>query len=339
MDSENQLIERVARSIPCQAGGIHGLSLGIGDDSAILSPVGKNDLILSCDAFLEGVHFLAETHPSDSVGYKALVRATSDLAAMGAIPNLFLLTLALPRYRTGAWLDGFLKGMGRAARTLGMRIAGGDTTVSPIISISITVIGEAPRGRAVKRSGAQAGDIVCVSGPLGRAQLGLELIKSGVHRGGTARKLLQPHLYPRIRIELGSWLAHTRTASAMIDISDGLSTDLRHLCASSRVGALLWANRIPCVKIPRRFTHKIGKLHLEPLQMALHGGEDYELLFSVPPKKATWLQQAPGSVDITVIGEIVSDKQIVLVDCEGRPNRLEPRGWDPFRNKGPARSA
>src|SRR5690242_12256312 len=177
MEQEAQLIERVRRAIPSRESG--GLRLGIGDDAAVIAARDGSEWVLSCDAFLEGVHFLANRHPADSAGFKALARATSDLAAMGAQPRLFLLTLALPASRTGKWLDGFLGGMGRAARQLGMRIAGGDSTKSARISASITVLGEVRRGLAVRRSGARPGDILCVSGRLGGAELGLKMVEAG----------------------------------------------------------------------------------------------------------------------------------------------------------------
>jgi thiamine-monophosphate kinase len=338
MDNEDQLIERIARAIPSGrgVGGRGGMRLGIGDDAAVVAPGRNTEWVLSCDAFLEGVHFLAASYPPDSVGYKSLVRAASDLAAMGAKPQLFLLTLALPGRMTGRWLDAFLRGMGRAARQLGMRLAGGDTTRSEAISISITIVGEAPRGLAVRRSGARPGDIVYVSGRLGRAELGLELFRSDgrgtaeMVRGSRAR-LLQPHLYPKIRVELGAWLARHKIASAMMDISDGLSTDLARLCAASGVGARLWAERIPCVKIPTEAARSLRGRRLDPLRMALHGGEDYELLFTGSPRHAKGLQGAPGASEIKAIGEIERGKGIALVGADGRGERLDPGGWDPFR--------
>ena len=300
---------------------------------------GRNtEWVLSCDAFLDGVHFLEKSYPADSVGYKSLVRAASDLAAMGANPRLFLLTLALPARLTGKWLDEFLRGMGRAARLLGMRLAGGDTTKSAAVSISITVLGEVARGQAVTRSGARPGDILYVSGRLGRAQLGLELAKRGGH-GSLARMLqthsglLRPHLYPKIRIELGAWLARHEIASAMMDISDGLSTDLARLCRASGVGARLWTEHIPCVKLPAARTVPLRKLRLDPMRMALHGGEDYELLFTVPRKKAKHLRSAPDFPEIAAIGEIECGKRITLVDAAGRSKRLDSGAWDPFRGK------
>jgi thiamine-monophosphate kinase len=337
MDTETQLIKRIARAVPSrQAKGERGglrLRVGIGDDAAIIASNRGLDWVLSCDAFLEGVHFLADVHPPESVGYKSLARATSDLAAMGAAPRLFLLTLALPVGRTGAWLDRFLRGMGRAARTLGMRLAGGDTSKGPAISISITVLGEVDAGKAVMRSGARPGDIIYVSGKLGRAQLGLELMQRGV---GTQRRfagLLRPHLYPRIRVPLGKWLAERRIASAMMDISDGLSTDLSRLTAASGAGARIWTERIPQMTIPARLPRQVPGLKPNPLQMALHGGEDYELLFTLPRRKAMLLSQAAEFSELTAVGEITREKRILLIGADGTAKRLAPQGWDPFRKK------
>jgi len=341
MEQEAQLIERVRRAIPSRESG--GLRLGIGDDAAVIAARDGSEWVLSCDAFLEGVHFFADRHPADSVGFKALARAASDLAAMGAQPRIFLLTLALPGSRTGKWLDEFLAGMGRAARKLGMTIAGGDLTSNLKVSISITVMGEVARRLAIKRVGARPGDILCVSGRLGGAKLGLELIKSGALTTANLkqkmyRKPLQAHLYPQIRVGLGAWLATRRIASAMIDISDGLSTDLARLCSASRVGARVWADRIPCVEPPsgktgRAVSKLLAKLKSDPLRMALEGGDDYELLFTVPRRKVVRLRHAPGFSEIASVGEIERGREITLVGNGGRPRRLHPGGWDPFERK------
>jgi thiamine-monophosphate kinase len=335
MHKEDQLVERIARKVPSTIGrrASGALSLGIGDDSAILSPNGRSDWVLSCDAFLEGVHFLAKAHPPDSVGYKSLVRAASDLVAMGASPRYFLMTLALPASRIGTWLDAFLAGMARAARYLGMRLIGGDTTKSGSVSISITVLGEVPRGRALRRSGARPGDLIYVTGKLGRAQLGLELVRANLARRSGLQDVLRQHLYPRIPVKLGEWLARSQTASAMMDISDGLSTDLGRLCAASRVGARIEAQRVPCVSIPAGLFRGSRKLKLDPLQMALHGGDDYGLLIAIPRRRVNRLQHAPDFSSLICIGEITPGRRILLGNDDGSATPLEAHGWDPFSRK------
>ena len=187
MVTEDRLVKSLVRALNFRGGGKDGakLRLGIGDDAAIISPGRNRDWVVSCDAFLEGIHFLARTDPPDSVGYKSLVRATSDLAAMGALPRFFFLTLALPDRCTGKWFDRFLKGMG--AHPVSCKFKS-QAAIPPGIqksSISITVLGEIAAGKAVKRSGARPGDLIFVTGRLGRAALGLELIRRGFGRQQT----------------------------------------------------------------------------------------------------------------------------------------------------------
>jgi thiamine-monophosphate kinase len=274
-----------------------------------------------------------QTHPPDSVGYKALARASSDLAAMGATPRYFLLTLALPAVRTGSWLDAFLRGIARAARELGITVIGGDTTKSRTVFMSITVLGEIAPGRALTRSGARPGDIIYVSGKLGRAQLGLELVLRGHARNRQLRSVVQPHLYPKIRIALGSWLAKHRIATSAMDLSDGLSTDLARLCTASQVGAKIYASKIPSTMIPAAAARKLNKPKFGPLQLALHGGEDYELLFTIPAGQTKKLSHAPGASTLSAIGEITRDRQILLVTPDGKTKLLKSQGWDPFNNR------
>ena len=330
MSSEEQLIERVIRKLPSQMG--CGLRIGIGDDAAVLRPRAGADRVLTTDAFLENVHFLLRSHPPEAVGYKALARATSDLAAMGARPRYFLLSLALPVSCTEKWFDRFLDGMSRAARSFGLILAGGDTTKSPQAAINITVIGEVAPGRAVLRSGARPGNLICVSGALGEAELGLQLLqrarvrqRSNSH--GKWKKLLQKHFYPEPRLALGEWLGKNKRTTAMIDTSDGLSTDLAHLCEASGVGAKVWADRIPMVTVPI----ELRRRGLDPLRLALDGGEDYELLFTVPRGLKPRLARTVRGIPITIIGEITREKQIVLIDDAGKSKPLRAEGWDPFR--------
>jgi thiamine-monophosphate kinase len=325
MASERHLIERAAQKLRVRSGG--GLRVGIGDDAAVMHPRGRTEWVLTTDAFLENVHFLLRAHPPEDVGYKALARATSDLAAMGARPLYFLLSLALPHSCTAKWFDRFLEGMSRAARSFGLVLAGGDTTRSPLAAINLTVIGEVTPGQAVLRSGARPGNLICVSGTLGKAELGLRLLQRGLQKRKKWKRLLRKHLHPEPRLALGEWLAKSRRATAMIDTSDGLSTDLAHICEASGVGAKVWADRIPKVAVP----NDLRKLGLDPLRMALDGGEDYELLFTVPRRLAQHLPRAVHGVPITIIGEITRKKQNLLIDDSGRTKDLPAQGWDPFR--------
>jgi thiamine-monophosphate kinase len=330
MKNERLLIEQIARLLSAGSGSRarRGLHLGMGDDAAVIRSARGMEWVVSCDQFLEDIHFLAHVHPPEAVGYKALARATSDLAAMGAAPRYFLLNLALPADRTSAWLDRFLSGMARVARQFGMVLAGGDTSRFRRVAISITVIGEVEPGLAISRSGARDGDLIFVSGTLGGAQLGLELTSAEhAKRSWRWKSLLKPHLYPQPRIGLGRWLAQEQLASAMIDISDGLSTDLGHICEASGVGAWIWGSKIPAVEIPRALRRR----DLDPLALAVHGGEDYELLFTVPAKREHELSAAPKGLRLTRIGEISKQKGMVLCDASGRKRRLKPQGWDPFR--------
>ena len=330
-DRESLLIHRLAKIIPSIGfrGDGQSLRLGIGDDAALIKPSAGYEFVLSCDASLEGVHFHAKNQPPESVGYKALARATSDLAAMGAFPDYFLLTLALPNEKTGNWFDRFVQGMARGARQFGIRLIGGDISRFPSVMISITVLGRTKPGRAGRRSGARPGDLICVSGPLGRAQLGLEAVLRGLSKNPGVKKLVQSHFYPKIRLKLGQWLAANRLASAMMDLSDGLSMDLPRLCQASGAGARIFADKIPCVAIPTSFSQK----NLDPLGLALHGGEDYALLFTVPRKSASRLRGAPGAVSLKVVGEITKSREVLLVDSEGCVSELPALGWDHFRNR------
>ena len=326
MVREDELIERVRRRFP-SAG--RGLSIGIGDDAAVLRPGAGMEWVVTTDAFFENVHFLRNVHSPKAVGYKALARATSDIAAMGARTRYFFLTVGLPDACTGAWLDDFLDGMARAARRFGLILAGGDTTKYPLVVASLTVIGEIDRGKAILRSGARPGDLLYVSGRLGEAELGLCLIHRKLHKQKRWTRLLKKHFYPEPRLALGEWLVAHRCATSMIDTSDGLSTDLGHVCKASNVGAVVWAPKIPVVRIPPEL-HRLG---LDPLNLALDGGEDYELLFTVPKKFSNSLPRRVQGVPVTVIGEITREKRVILVRSDGSRTPLQPKGWDPFLKK------
>ena len=229
--SENELIRRIRAIGRATVRRNSAVRLGIGDDAALFSPRHGYETILTCDWFLEGTHFLRDKHPADSVGWKCLARALSDIAAMGGEPRCFLLSLALPETHIGRWLNEFLAGLRRAARKFKCPLAGGDTTRRREILVNVTVVGEVRSGRELLRSGALPGDIIYVSGRLGEAQLGLQRLRR-LDRVAKDDPALTKHLYPEPRIALGRWLADHRIATAMMDLSDGLSTDLPRLCAS-----------------------------------------------------------------------------------------------------------
>jgi thiamine-monophosphate kinase len=327
---EGELIDKIHRALRLPRGVSREVRLGIGDDAALFRPRAGREIILTCDWFLEGTHFLREKHPPDSVGWKCLARALSDIAAMGGVPRCFLLSLALPDTHTGRWLDEFLAGLGRASRKFRCVLAGGDTTRRREISINVTVVGDVETGRAVARSGAGPGELIYVSGRLGEAELGLEVLRRGGGLGQLKNSLAKKHLYPEPRLALGQWLAEARLASSMMDLSDGLSSDLERLCAASGVGACLEHRAIPCLRTPD-LARKYG---LDPWKLALHGGDDYELLFTVPLRKTKRVPRAFQSTPLTPIGQIAKQSKLVLRDENGREQQLAAGGWDPFRKSG-----
>ena len=324
---ESELIKKIDEAFGGRRNALRQVRLGIGDDAALFRPRAGHEIILTCDWFLEGTHFLREKHPPDSVGWKCLARAASDIAAMGGVPRCFLLSLALPVSHTGRWLDEFLGGLRRASRKFQCVLAGGDTTRRSQILINVTVVGEVQSGRALLRSGARPGDLVFVSGRLGEAELGLQLLKRGRQWASSKDPRLKKHLYPEPRLALGKWLAKKRLPRAMMDLSDGLSSDLPRLCAASSVGARLETAKIPVARASNRDLEDRAAV----LQLALHGGDDYELLFTVPARRANSLPRSFRGLFLTSIGIVTSDKKIVLVDDSGREQRLDPGGWDPFR--------
>jgi len=299
----------------------------MGDDAALFAPRVGWETILTCDWFLEDTHFLRGKHPADAVGWKCLARAVSDIAAMGGRPRCFLLSLALPQTLTGHWLDEFLGGLRRAARKFCCSLAGGDTTRRREILINVTVVGEVRKGQAVLRSGAKPNDVIYVSGRLGEAELGFRLLRSGETLAGAKGSLLKKHLYPEPRLALGQWLAEKGLPTAVMDLSDGLSSDLPRLCTASGVGARIEKAKLPIVSTAatKRTERSDG------LQLALNGGDDYELLFTVPRRNVSHIPRSFRGVPLTSIGEITRGRAIVLRDKNNREYELVVGGWDPFR--------
>jgi len=327
--TEDSILKRILASCrPLSGSGVRqSIAVGIGDDAAILRPTYKCETILTCDWFLEGTHFLRHKHPPDSVGWKCLARAVSDIASMGGTPRCFLLSLALPASLTGPWLDAFLAGLRRASRKFGCALAGGDTTRRDDVLINVTVFGEVKTGRAVLRSGARVGDTLYVSGRLGEAELGLRILKQTKKPAPATNPLTRKHLYPEPRVALGRWLSGARLASSMMDISDGLSSDLPRVCAASHVGALIELRKLPTVSL----TARQRTPGFQPIHLALHGGDDYELLFAVPPRQAKNVPRYFEGLQLTAIGEITRKRGVRVLTESDHEHLLSAGGWDPFR--------
>jgi thiamine-monophosphate kinase len=325
--TEDSLLARIAQL--SRSPGRPSLSLGIGDDAALFRPKSGHELILTCDWFLEGTHFLRREHPPDSIGWKSLARAVSDIAAMGGAPRCCLMSLALPSTHTGRWLELFLGGLRRASSKFHCVLAGGDTTRRDQILINITVVGEVPSGQAILRSGAGPGEILYVSGRMGEAELGLRILQRCPRLARSHSDLIKKHLYPEPRLALGQWLLRKGFATAMLDLSDGLSSDLPRLCAASSVGAQLQLASLP----KTQYLDIALRLRLDPAELALHGGDDYELLFTVPAHKANLLPQRFQGIPLTPVGVITRKRALLLQEKPGPLRPLRPCGWDPFRKK------
>jgi thiamine-monophosphate kinase len=295
-----------------------GVKTGIGDDCAILRIPPAHEALVTTDFSLEGIHFRRQWHDPATVGHRCLVRGLSDIAAMGGDPIAAFLSLALPRNLPQNWVDRFVKALLKLGQRFDVSLAGGDTAESPDgILADIVVVGSVPKGKAILRSGARPEDRIFVTGALGGSSAALELLFAG-------RKLrpddFPRHFRPIPRIELGRVLRENRLASAMIDLSDGLSTDLAHICEESGVGARIQAQAIPVATIGRPARN--GGLHF-----AMHGGEDYELLFTARPGKR--VPKRIAGVPVTEIGQITRGRRIVLINGREQ-SELIPQGWEHF---------
>ena len=313
--NEKKLIRRIRDSAPTG----RALVQGIGDDCAVLRVPRGHELLVTTDFTLENVHFRRDWHRPEVVGWRCLTRGLSDIAAMGGEPLAAFLSLAVAGDVPQQWVDGFLKGLLAQAREFGVPLAGGDTAQSAGgIQADIVVMGSVPRGQAVLRSGAKAGEQIYVTGELGGSAAALaRLMESKV--AGAESKYAR-HFRPQPRVAVGQWLRRHGAASAMIDLSDGLSTDLEHICAESHVGAEIKAEAIPRARV--------GRPNKEvALELALHGGEDYELLFtSVAAIPAT-----VAGVRVTRIGRTMRSTGMRLIGNDGKSRMLKAAGWEHFK--------
>jgi thiamine-monophosphate kinase len=294
---------------------------GPGDDGAVLAGL-PGGLVVSSDCFVEGTHFKRPWLDPEDLATRCLGAALSDLAAMGAVPRFYTMDLVLRGDEDPLWLAAFADQLGSLGERFKIDLIGGDLTRGVVQMIGITVIGSPPNGRSTRRSGARPGDSLWVSGSLGGAAAGLAWLGA---KSGDRSELSAAFRQPEPRILLGIALAKTRLASASIDLSDGLVMDLQRLCDASGCGAQLDRRRLPVDRRCGRICQELGG---EPLDLALYGGEDYELLFSVAPA----MQEAIGdlasatTVALTRIGMMTQGSGVV--DETGA--ELERRGWDPF---------
>lgn len=331
--NERQVIELIAA---LNADDAPDLLQGIGDDCAVIRKDRHHSWLVTMDTLVEAVHFDRNWHPPDKLGRKAISVNVSDIAAMGGSPVFVFLSLGLPGEFDVRWLRRFSQGLAEACREYGCLLAGGDTVRSPSgMLITVTVLGEMRTSRVVLREGARIGDVVWVSGYPGRAAAGLELCRTG--RGNVAgyAELIEAHLNPRPRLQLGRMLAEDSLVHAMMDLSDGLATDLAHICTRSGVGAAidpagLWADR-PLAAVARL-------LDRDPLQWALTGGEDYELVFTAARRKSPAIARLAARLGTPAapIGRI-DDKQGVRIRRGGEDGSpgveidIAFSGYDHFR--------
>jgi thiamine-monophosphate kinase len=308
--NEKLLIQRIRRASAARS---ERPGQGIGDDCAVLQLPRGHEALVTTDFSLEGVHFRRDWHPPDSVGHRCLARGLSDIAAMGGIPRAAFLSVALPAELPQEWVDRFVAGLLKLATRTSVHLAGGDTAQSPDgVLADIVVLGSVPSGQAILRSGARAGDFIYVTGTLGSAVAALTQLRDGEK----LRPRSNPkHFYPEPRIAVGQFLREKKLASAMIDISDGLSTDLGHICEESKTGAVVHAELLPAIP---------GK---DGLTFALHGGDEYELLFTAHPNRRIPKQIA--GVAVARIGEITCGKQMKLA-ANDKTRILKLGGWEHF---------
>lgn len=319
---------------------------GIGDDTAIVSLGDDRVLLLTVDLLIEHIHFTRATARLEDVGYKAAVSNFSDIAAMGGTPRFAVTAVAAPPSMPVKEMDALYRGLLQACRRYGVQLLGGDTSASPRhLFLSVTVTGTARAGRVLTRNRASVGDEIYVTGTIGDSCAGLRLLQapprarpSGRVDQRHARFLIRRHVRPTARIREGQFLIRHRLASAGIDLSDGLSGDLRHLCGQSRVGAEIEAASIPLSPACRWFA---GRARKDPVQLALEGGEDYELLVTVPSSERRRLERLArrAKVTMTRIGTIRPRRfGIQLRLGSGRLRRLIPSSFQHF-GTGPGRAA
>jgi thiamine-monophosphate kinase len=325
--TERELVARIHARLPAPP---EWMVVGVGDDAAVVENVRNRLEVLSVDAVVDGVHFDRAFTPPAAIGHRALAVNLSDLAAMGAVPRLALVSLALPRTFPLQDFDDMIASLTALAARCRLTIAGGNLTrIDGPLVLDITVVGTVKRRQVMTRDGARPGDELYVTGSIGAAAAGLQKLKSTVDRRLTTDdSLIERYLYPEPRLRLGALLGRNRAASACMDLSDGLGEAVHQLTEASGVGATIDAEALPIEPDARRWFEARGQ---DAMQEALAGGDDYELLLAVRPRLRRRLTAAlrHGEVPLTRIGACTADRDIIVRhDGAARPM---PRGFTHFR--------
>lgn len=306
---------------------------GIGEDAAALKISAQDILLSTCDLLVEDIHFNLSFTDSYHLGRKSLAVSLSDIAAMGGTPRFFLVSLALPPHLSVEFMDDLYRGMMNLADEFHTQLVGGDTNASPDkLMIDINLLGEIKPDHLLKRSGAQVGDAIFVTGTLGDAALGFFILETDKksNRPLSHNTLTSKHLSPFPRIKEGKVIAENQLASAMIDISDGLLADLRQMLTLSKVGATIWISQLPLSREFKQYQDKHNNHKI--IDFPLKGGEDYELLFTAPQtqeKEFSTLSKKMG-VSISKIGEINSSRELIVLDKNQHPYPIDEQGYDHF---------
>jgi thiamine-monophosphate kinase len=306
---------------------------GIGDDCAVISIGGPEHLLVTTDLLVERVHFLMNWAPPEVIGAKVLTANISDIAACGGIPRDAFVSLAIPETIDVEWLDALYRGMANIARTFDVNLLGGDTTGSKSdFAINIVVTGLVPVDEVLFRHTARVDDIIVITGPTGESGAGLDILLNSPEVPHKISRLLSAsHLEPRAHVSEGRLLARSRACTAAIDVSDGLSSDLRHICLDSGVGAMVLEAQLP---VSRELSDAARIMGKDPLAWVLNGGEDYVLLAAVKPGLIEDVQkqfEAEGR-ELFAIGRFTADPAMELLSIDGTRQDLNPRGWDHFRS-------
>ncbi|PID76681.1 MAG: thiamine-phosphate kinase [Deltaproteobacteria bacterium] len=320
--SEREIIGEISRRFQKTTSRSRHLVCGIGDDCAVFRQQAGSDWLISTDMLVENIHFDLSFHPPYKLGRKIVAVNLSDIAAMGGLPEFMLISVSLPKYIGRSWLADLLAGIDDMSAGFGCQLIGGDTVGGGELSFSVTVIGKTDGITPIYRYGAKAGDRVYITGSLGQSGAGLEILRGGLQADDPelAEKLIEAHLNPEPQIKTGRMLAERALATAMQDVSDGITTDLAHICSASKVGAVIYEHLLPGREQLERIC---AGTNFSALDLMIAAGEDYQLVFTSPSRRL-----AENTAEITRIGEVVCGSGVRLVRLNGTEEDIAWRGFE-----------